>query len=153
MTTCIITNLILFYLLSIFPSVQLGRHAHKVAFEQSDLLFVCMLKPLSSEITIDEKEIQAAKVLARWIHVYSLFYFLVKIFLGLIINSFLFSFSQWMPLDEFIEQPYYEDDHLSNKVIDLCIAAHEDNYSGFTGHQLNSKIDGKLSYLYCDHVN
>ncbi|KAL6221050.1 hypothetical protein ACLB2K_008802 [Fragaria x ananassa] len=96
------------------------RHAHKVAFEQSDLLFVCMLKPLSSEITIDEKEIQAAK---------------------------------WMPLDEFIEQPYYEDDHLSNKVIDLCIAAHEDNYSGFTGHQLNSKIDGKISYLYCDHVN
>ncbi|KAL6226601.1 hypothetical protein ACLB2K_000563 [Fragaria x ananassa] len=96
------------------------RHAHKVAFEQSDLLFVCMLKPLSSEITIDGKEIQAAK---------------------------------WMPLDEFIEQPYYEDDHLSNKVIDLCIAAHEDNYSGFTGHQLNSKIDGKLSYLYCDNVN
>jgi hypothetical protein len=43
--------------------VQLERHAHLVAFEKSDLLFVCMLKPLSSEITIDEKEIQAAKVL------------------------------------------------------------------------------------------
>ncbi|XP_050372277.1 nudix hydrolase 8-like [Argentina anserina] len=96
------------------------RHAHKVSFEQSDLLFVCMLKPLSSEITIDDKEIQDAK---------------------------------WMPLDEFTEQPYYEDDHLSNKVIDICIAAHGDNYSGFIGHQLNSKIDGKLSYLYCDHVN
>ncbi|KAL3532561.1 hypothetical protein ACH5RR_006082 [Cinchona calisaya] len=37
------------------------RHVHRVAFEKSDLLFVCMLKPLSSEITIDEKEIQDAK--------------------------------------------------------------------------------------------
>lgn len=43
--------------------VQPNRHAHRVAFEQSDLLFVCMLKPLSSEITIDEKEIEAAKVI------------------------------------------------------------------------------------------
>lgn len=48
------------------------RHAHLVAFEKSDLLFVCMLKPLSYEITIDEKEIQAAKVLQvyRGIHTY-----------------------------------------------------------------------------------
>lgn len=39
-----------------------ARHAHLVAFDQSDLLFVCMLKPLSYEVTIDDKEIQAAKV-------------------------------------------------------------------------------------------
>ncbi|KAL0345152.1 UNVERIFIED_CONTAM: Nudix hydrolase 8 [Sesamum radiatum] len=37
------------------------RHVHQVAFEKSDLLFVCMLKPLSSEIKIDENEIQDAK--------------------------------------------------------------------------------------------
>ncbi|KAK1365315.1 putative Mutt domain protein [Heracleum sosnowskyi] len=41
------------------------RHAQLVAFEKSDLMFVCMLKPLSSEITIDEKEIEDAK----WIKV------------------------------------------------------------------------------------
>ncbi|CAN6680914.1 unnamed protein product [Malus baccata var. baccata] len=93
------------------------RHAHLVAFDQSDLLFVCMLKPLSYEVTVDDKEIQAAK---------------------------------WMPVDEFIAQPYYQDDCLSKKVIDICMAAKEDRYSGFIGHQLNSKIDGKLSYLYYD---
>lgn len=57
-----------------------------------------------------------------------------------------------MPLDEFIAQPYYQDDPLSKKVIEICTAAQEDRYSGFTGHQLNSKIDGKLSYLYYDDL-
>ncbi|XP_047938268.1 nudix hydrolase 8-like [Salvia hispanica] len=41
------------------------RHVHRVAFEKSDLLFVCMLKPLSLEIQIDENEIEDAK----WISV------------------------------------------------------------------------------------
>lgn len=38
------------------------RHAHHLAFEKSDLFFICMLRPLSHEIKIDEMEIQAAKV-------------------------------------------------------------------------------------------
>jgi hypothetical protein len=33
-----------------------------LAFDKSDILFVCMLRPLSDEIAIDEKEIQAAMV-------------------------------------------------------------------------------------------
>ncbi|WCJ42606.1 hypothetical protein M5689_023403 [Euphorbia peplus] len=37
------------------------RHAHQLAFEQSDLQFICMLKPLSYKITVDEKEIEDAK--------------------------------------------------------------------------------------------
>ncbi|KAL2500980.1 Nudix hydrolase 8 [Forsythia ovata] len=37
------------------------RHVHRVAFEKSDLLFVCMLEPLSFDIKIDENEIQDAK--------------------------------------------------------------------------------------------
>ncbi|KAJ8766725.1 hypothetical protein K2173_005336 [Erythroxylum novogranatense] len=93
------------------------RHAHLVAFEKSDLLFVCMLKPLSYNIRIDEKEIQAAK---------------------------------WMPLEEFIEQPFYQEDHMSMRVIETCIAAYEDRYDGFTAHRLSSKLDGKSSYLYYD---
>jgi hypothetical protein len=39
-----------------------ARHAHNVAFQKSDLFFICMLRPVSSEIKIDETEIQAAKV-------------------------------------------------------------------------------------------
>ncbi|KAF5481922.1 hypothetical protein F2P56_002533 [Juglans regia] len=100
---------------TIFLEMVAFRHAHLVAFEKSDLLFVCMLKPLSHEITIDEKEIQAAK---------------------------------WMPIDEVIGQPFYEEDHMTKKVIDIGIAAYEDRYRGFTAHQLASKLDGKLSYLY-----
>ncbi|CAL5020536.1 unnamed protein product [Urochloa decumbens] len=37
------------------------RHAHNVAFQKSDLFFICMLRPLSNDIMIDEAEIQAAK--------------------------------------------------------------------------------------------
>ncbi|KAK6944889.1 Pre-nudix hydrolase domain [Dillenia turbinata] len=91
------------------------RHVHLVAFEKSDLLFVCMLKPLSFEITIDEKEIQAAK---------------------------------WMSLDELVEQPFYTEDQMSRKIIDICMARFEDRSLGFNPHQLVSKIDGKLTFLY-----
>lgn len=93
------------------------RHAHMLAFDKSDILFVCMLRPLSYEIAIDEKEIQAA---------------------------------MWMPLDEFVGQPFYEEDHLSRKVIGACVAASEDRYSGFTAHELTSKLDGQSSLLYYD---
>ncbi|KAE8690204.1 Nudix hydrolase 8 [Hibiscus syriacus] len=37
------------------------RHVHNVAFEKSDLFFICMLKPLSTRIRVDDNEIQAAK--------------------------------------------------------------------------------------------
>ncbi|KAL1213984.1 Nudix hydrolase 8 [Cardamine amara subsp. amara] len=44
-----------------FSEVIAFRHAHNVAFEKSDLFFICMLKPLSNKIIIDELEIKAAK--------------------------------------------------------------------------------------------
>ncbi|KAK6947537.1 Pre-nudix hydrolase domain [Dillenia turbinata] len=44
-----------------FVEVIAFRHAHNVAFEKSDLFFVCMLRPLSSQIKVDDFEIQAAK--------------------------------------------------------------------------------------------
>ncbi|XP_017982241.1 PREDICTED: nudix hydrolase 8 [Theobroma cacao] len=100
---------------TIFQEMVAFRHAHRVAFEKSDLLFVCMLKPLSSDIIVDEKEIQDAK---------------------------------WMPLGEFIEQPFYQEDHMSRKMIEICTAAHEDRYDGFTAQQLISKLDGRVTYLY-----
>ncbi|MCL7051254.1 hypothetical protein MKW94_003358 [Papaver nudicaule] len=98
-----------------FLQVVAFRHVHKVAFEQSDLFFVCMLKPLSFDITIDEKEIQAAK---------------------------------WMNIDEFLSQSFYEEDHMSKRVIDICTATYENSYTGFINQNLTSKFDGKLSCLY-----
>ncbi|KAL0737318.1 hypothetical protein Bca4012_013528 [Brassica carinata] len=44
-----------------FLEVIAFRHAHNVAFEKSDLFFICMLKPLSYKIIIDNLEIKAAK--------------------------------------------------------------------------------------------
>ncbi|KAF5183826.1 Nudix hydrolase [Thalictrum thalictroides] len=100
---------------SAFAEVIAFRHAHRLAFEKSDLLFLCMLKPLSSDIVIDDKEIQAAK---------------------------------WMPLEEFVAQPFFEEDHMLKMAIDICIATYENAYHGFTANQLISKFDGQLSHLY-----
>ncbi|XP_016491217.1 nudix hydrolase 8-like [Nicotiana tabacum] len=44
-----------------FEEVIAFRHAHNVAFEKSDLFFVCLLRPLSTRIMVDDLEIQAAK--------------------------------------------------------------------------------------------
>lgn len=44
-----------------FVEVMAFRHAHNVAFEKSDLFFICMLRPLSTKIAVDDHEIQAAK--------------------------------------------------------------------------------------------
>ncbi|XP_059275890.1 nudix hydrolase 8-like isoform X2 [Lycium ferocissimum] len=44
-----------------FVEVMAFRHAHNVAFEKSDLFFVCLLRPLSTRIMVDDLEIQAAK--------------------------------------------------------------------------------------------
>ncbi|XP_021969046.1 nudix hydrolase 8 isoform X1 [Helianthus annuus] len=47
-----------------FLEVIAFRHAHNVAFEKSDLFFICMLRPVSSDIKIDDLEVQAAKWMA-----------------------------------------------------------------------------------------
>ncbi|XP_065857494.1 nudix hydrolase 8-like [Euphorbia lathyris] len=44
-----------------FIEVVAFRHAHNLAFDKSDLFFVCMLKPSSTQIMVDDLEIQAAK--------------------------------------------------------------------------------------------
>ncbi|KZV53294.1 Nudix hydrolase, partial [Dorcoceras hygrometricum] len=44
-----------------FVEVVAFRHAHDVCFEKSDLFFVCILRPLSTAIIVDDHEIQEAK--------------------------------------------------------------------------------------------
>ncbi|KAI4327161.1 hypothetical protein L6164_019656 [Bauhinia variegata] len=44
-----------------FVEVTAFRHAHKLAFQKSDLFFVCMLRPLSTKIVVDDLEIEDAK--------------------------------------------------------------------------------------------
>ncbi|KAJ3691945.1 hypothetical protein LUZ60_012295 [Juncus effusus] len=47
-----------------FLEVVAFRHAHQVIFDQSDILFICMLKPISFNISIDESEIENATWMA-----------------------------------------------------------------------------------------
>lgn len=60
---------------------------------------------------------------------------------------------QWISVDELLKQEFYEDDEMSKWVIEICMQTYEKNYSGFFAHQVISKFDGKLSYLYYKHVN
>ncbi|GJN02159.1 hypothetical protein PR202_ga19483 [Eleusine coracana subsp. coracana] len=98
-----------------FVDVVAFRHAHKVAFQKSDLFFICMLRPVSNEIKIDETEIQAAK---------------------------------WMPLEEFVKQPFIQEDHMFQKIMDICIQRLRKCYCGLTAHNVVSKFDGRTSTLY-----
>ncbi|CAN6460227.1 unnamed protein product [Victoria cruziana] len=44
-----------------FLEVLAFKHAHGAAFGKADLFFICLLKPLSSKIVVDELEIEDAK--------------------------------------------------------------------------------------------
>ncbi|KAL6911921.1 hypothetical protein ACP4OV_000726 [Aristida adscensionis] len=98
-----------------FVELVAFRHAHNVAFQKSDLFFICMLRPLSSDIEIDQIEIQAAK---------------------------------WMPLAEFTEQPFIQDDHMFRKIADICVRRLGNSYCGLTAHHVASRFDGGASTLY-----
>lgn len=98
-----------------FVDVVAFRHAHNVAFQKSDLFFICMLRPVSSEIKIDETEIQAAK---------------------------------WMALEEFVKQPFIQEDHMFQKIMDICIQRLRKCYCGLMPHHVVSKFDDRTSTLY-----
>ncbi|KAM0896775.1 hypothetical protein ACQ4PT_022991 [Festuca glaucescens] len=100
---------------SCFLDVVAFRHAHQVTFDKSDILFICTLKPLSFDISVDESEIESA---------------------------------QWMPLDEFINQPFHQEDEMCKAIVDICIARYQKCYTGFAAHQVTSKLDNRVAYLY-----
>lgn len=100
---------------SCFLDVVAFRHAHQVTFDKSDILFICTLKPLSLDISVDESEIEAAR---------------------------------WMPIDEFINQPFHQEDRMCKSIIDICIARYRKCYTGFNAHQVMSKLDNRVAYLY-----
>lgn len=102
-----------------------------------------MLRPLSSQITIDEVEIQAAKVRTEKDFLVHATDCLTKF-----TDSLLQFHMQWMPIDELLEQPFYEEDHMSRKVYELCVASFQKRYKGLTAHLLPSKFDGTSTYLY-----
>ncbi|KAL5207294.1 hypothetical protein ABZP36_031729 [Zizania latifolia] len=91
------------------------RHAHNVAFQKSDLFFICMLRPLSDGIMVDDVEIQAAK---------------------------------WMPLAEFVEQPFIQEDDMFRKITDIFVQRLHRRYCGLAASRVTSRFDGGTSTLY-----
>ncbi|ONK73507.1 uncharacterized protein A4U43_C04F32350 [Asparagus officinalis] len=55
---------------------------------------------------------------------------------------------QWMPLVEFLEQPFVQGDCMIKKIIDICIARLGKRYCGLAAHKVISKFDGRSSSLY-----
>lgn len=118
-----------------------------MTFENSDLLFVCMLKPLSTEIKVDEDEIEAAMVIKKKI-VVAVRRDSITLLETLQLIEVYYLLAQWMSLAEFLEQPFCQEDCMSKKVVDMCIARYENRSTGFTPHYLFSHLDGRPTYLY-----
>ncbi|KVH99207.1 NUDIX hydrolase domain-containing protein [Cynara cardunculus var. scolymus] len=104
-----------------FVEVLAFRQSHKAFFGKSDLFFVCMMRPLSFDIQIQELEIEAA---------------------------------QWMPLEEVAAQPFAQKtDSLMNRIMKLCKAKVEKDYSGFTPHPVTSYFSESPSYIYFNNTD
>lgn len=59
---------------------------------------------------------------------------------------------QWISVDELLSQQFYKEDEMLKRVMEICLATYEKKYSGFVAHQVVSKFDGKMSYLYYKNV-
>jgi hypothetical protein len=54
-----------------------------------------------------------------------------------------------MPLPEFMEQPFVQDDHMFRKISDICVRRLRKRYrGGLTAHHVVSRFDGGASTLY-----
>lgn len=63
-------------------------------------------------------------------------------------NKYMCLMGQWISVDELLSQQFYKEDEMLKRVMEICMATYEKNYSGFVAHQVTSKFDGKMSYLY-----
>ena len=55
---------------------------------------------------------------------------------------------QWMPLLEFMVQPFVQEDNMFRKISDICVQRLRRRYRGLTAHRVVSKFDAGASTLY-----
>jgi hypothetical protein len=53
-----------------------------------------------------------------------------------------------MPLEEFVRQPFIQEDHMFQKIMDICIQRLRKCYCGLTPNHVVSKFDRGTSTLY-----
>ncbi|KAJ4980690.1 hypothetical protein NE237_031527 [Protea cynaroides] len=98
-----------------FVEVLAFRQSHQSFFGKSDLFFVCMLKPLSFDIQMQDVEIEAA---------------------------------QWMPIKEYVAQPFVQNHSMAKYLADLCIKKIDKGYVGFSPVPTTSGFSDKPFDLY-----
>lgn len=61
--------------------------------------------------------------------------------------------AQWMPLEEFASQPLYQEQSISKKTLDACIAHFEKRYKGFSAFPSYEAYDSHPSCFYFNDKN
>ncbi|PNY15672.1 nudix hydrolase 2-like protein [Trifolium pratense] len=125
-----------------FMEVLAFRQSHNSFFEKSDLFFLCMLRPLSSEIQVQRLEIEGAQIVLS-----------VKGVLrgpgkALRFDGVLLYYIQWMPFVEYTAQPFIQKSDLLKYINDICLAKIDGRYSGYTPVSTLSNFSEHKFYLY-----
>jgi hypothetical protein len=140
------------------------RQSHKSFFEKSDLFFVCLLRPLSYDITKQDSEIEACQVLGTKIPTLNC-YFVSDYFnkknppLKGLTSVLLATFDQmlcrhstsqlqWMPVEEFAAQPFVQKHELVKYILEVSLAKVDKEYAGFSPISIKSAFSDKLSLFY-----
>lgn len=58
---------------------------------------------------------------------------------------------QWMPLDEYVAQPYFQKSDLSKYMLDICLAKVDKKYSGCYPVPVTSNISDESGLLYVNN--
>ncbi|KAJ9186178.1 hypothetical protein P3X46_005710 [Hevea brasiliensis] len=56
--------------------------------------------------------------------------------------------AQWMPLDEYVAQPFVQKSEIMKYMFDLCLAKVDKDYSGFSPVSTTSNVSDEKGYLY-----
>ncbi|KAG6793624.1 hypothetical protein POTOM_002839 [Populus tomentosa] len=126
-----------------FLEILAFRQWHKSFFEKSDLVFLCMLRPLSFDIQKQDLEIEAAQENSELGHnLVTLYTYNMQLSDACSLRSV------WMPFEEYAAQPVAQNHELFTYIIDLCLAKVDRDYIGFSPQPLRSTHDDQISYLY-----
>ncbi|KAH7546935.1 hypothetical protein FEM48_Zijuj01G0253500 [Ziziphus jujuba var. spinosa] len=59
--------------------------------------------------------------------------------------------AQWMPFEEFANQPFIQKHDLFRYIADICLAKVKSDYGGFSPSPMTSFFDDKTSYIYLNN--
>lgn len=60
----------------------------------------------------------------------------------------LYTFMQWMPIEEYAAQPFVQKYELLKCSVDICLAKKDGNYAGFSPVPTSSAFSNEKSYMY-----